>query len=301
MKTINPLFCTPVLALATAFIACSCAKQEPCCPAPAPTPVLTTKQLNELSQDQLRVFLRGYAGDWRNGTDMSRGKPPPPIQTSISDDAQIIDLPSPDTFQVGRLPLVQAVTQRRSLREYADTPLTMEELSYLLWCTQGVSLIEYGDGGDIVNHYRTVPSGGARHPFETYLAVNRVEGLTPGIYRFLPFGHKICLLQAMDDLSLQLTTAAYGQTFPADSAVMFVWATVPERTEWKYGYIAHRMIAIEAGHVCQNLYLAAESIDAGACAMLGYSQPHMDALIGVDGKDEFTIYTAAGGKKVAGD
>jgi len=82
---------------------------------------------------------------------------------------------------------------------------------------------------------------------------------------------------------------------------MFVWATVPERTEWKYGYIAHRMIAIEAGHVCQNLYLAAESIDAGACAMLGYSQPHMDALIGVDGKDEFTIYTAAVGKKVAGD
>ncbi len=210
--------------------------------------------------------------------------------------AKVIDLPSPDSLNMGSMPLNQAIRQRRSRREYTDKPLTLEELSYLLWCTQGVSSFEQDSNDRIVSQYRTVPSGGSRHPFETYLIIQRVEGLEPGLYRFLPFGHKLGLLRTTAGLREELQTACYGQNFVAESAVAFVWAAVPYRTEWKYGCIAHRMIAMEAGHICQNLYLAAESIEVGTCALLGYSQPHMDTLIGVDGKDKFTIYMATVGK-----
>ena len=266
-----------------------------CTPNSQPPPQ-ALKDLNELPREQLRVFLRGFTGDWRTDTDKNSGVEAPLAQEPMPQDAKVIDLPPPDSLNMGSMPLNQAISQRRSRREYTKTPLTLGELSYLLWCTQGVSSFEQDSDGSIVGQYRTVPSGGSRHPFETYLLIQRVEGLNPGLYRFLPFGHKLGLLRATEKLQEALKTACYGQSCVSEAAVVFVWATVPYRTEWKYGCIAHRMIAIEAGHICQNLYLAAESIEAGACALLGYSQPHMDALIGVDGKDEFTVYMATLGK-----
>ncbi len=254
------------------------------------------QSLNKFSIEQLRTVIKGYTGDWRGDTDQNRGVPAPPVQQPIPEDAAIIDLVPPDAISLGELPLAQLVRQRRSLREYSATPLKNEELSFLLWCTQGVSSFEQDGDGNIVKQFRNVPSGGGRNPFETYLIINHVEGIAPGLYRFLPFGHKLCLLHEANDLPGQVQAACYGQPCVGDAAVVFVWTAVPYRTEWKYGYIAHRMIAIEAGHLCQNLYLAAESINAGACALLGYSQKHMDALIRVDGKDEFTIYMATVGK-----
>jgi len=252
--------------------------------------------LNEMPTRQLRMFLRGFTGDWRTNTDKNRGIEAPPAQTPLPQDAKIIDLPAPNSLKMKTMTLDQAIRQRRSRREYTQTPLTLKELSYMLWCTQGVSSFEQNSAGSIVSQYRTVPSGGSRHPFETYLLVQRVKGLKPGLYRFLPFGHKLALLRNDKEFQQAAMTACYDQPFVGEAAVIFVWVAVPYRTEWKYGCISHRMIAIEAGHICQNLYLAAESIEAGACALLGYSQPHMDALIGVDGKDEFTVYMATLGK-----
>jgi SagB-type dehydrogenase family enzyme len=175
--------------------------------------------------------------------------------------------------------------------------LSNEELSFLLWATQGVSEIVKNEKGETTHHLRTVPSGGARHPFETYLVLNRVQGVQPGIYRFLPAAHKLLLVRRAEGLSQSMAAACYGQKHVREAAVVFVWAAVPYRTEWRYGYIAHRMIAMEAGHVCQNLYLAAESIGAGTCAVLGYDQVRLDTLIGVDGKHEFAVYVAPVGKR----
>jgi len=259
------------------------------------------KPLTELPREQLRVLIKGHMGDWRTATDQRRGVPVPPVQRPVPDDAKRIALPRPETLDFGQIPLKDAVEQRRSLRSYARTPLSLKELSFLLWCTQGVAKVDRDAKGRIVNQYRTVPSGGARHPFETYLLVNRVEGLKPGVYRFLPHEHALIVVREDRELTPRISAACYGQTAPPQSAVVFVWAAVPYRTEWRYGPIAHRMIAIEAGHVCQNLYLAAESIGAGACAMLAYNQAKMDALIGVDGKEEFAIYMAPVGKKVTGE
>jgi len=80
------------------------------------------------------------------------------------------------------------------------------------------------------------------------------------------------------------------------AAVTFVWTAIPYRMEWRYGLAAHRVILLDAGHVCQNLYLACEAIGAGTCAAAAYDQEKIDGLLGLDGKDEFVIYLAPVGK-----
>ncbi|MBN1557487.1 MAG: SagB/ThcOx family dehydrogenase [Lentisphaerae bacterium] len=243
-----------------------------------------------------RAFLKGYAGDWRQDTDQKRGQPPPPVQKPYPPDAAIIELAHPDALNLGRLPLADAINRRRSRREYTAEPLTRGELSFLLWCTQGVERTVKNARGRAIQTYRTVPSGGARHPFETYLLVHRVAGLEPGIYRYLALEHALLSVGTVPDLPEAATRACYGQAFVGEAAVVFVWAAVPYRTEWRYGCIAHRMIAMEAGHICQNLYLAAEAIGAGACAVLGYDQRSLDGLLGLDGRNEFAVYLAPVGR-----
>ena len=80
------------------------------------------------------------------------------------------------------------------------------------------------------------------------------------------------------------------------AAVVFVWTAIPYRAEWRYSIIAHKDIAIEAGHICQNLYLVCEAVGAGTCAVTSYHQKKIDELIGVDGEEEFTVYLAPVGK-----
>jgi len=112
-------------------------------------------------------------------TDQMKGLPLPPIQKPFSKDAELVDLVNPEQFSLGNMPLIEAIRNRRSRRNFTQESLTLEELSFLLWVTQGVEkLIRNG-----LVTIRTVPSGGAMHPFETYLLINRVEGVGPGLYR----------------------------------------------------------------------------------------------------------------------
>jgi len=98
-------------------------------------------------------------------------------------------------------------------------------------------------------------------------------------------------------MAAAIVPAALGQDFVAEAAVVFIWTAVPYRMEWRYGLAAHKAIALDAGHVCQNLYLACEAIGAGTCAVAAYHQELMDRLLGVDGRDEITIYLAPVGKR----
>ena len=242
------------------------------------------------SIDDHREFLKGDLwGQWKElDRDQEKGIPPPPRQKPHADDAQLVDLPPAQDLDLGSLPLTEVIARRESRRKYTRDPLTLEEVSFLLWATQGRR-----DGSGTL---RTVPSAGARHPFETYLVVMRVTDLDQGIYRYLPLDHKLALERIDPDLEGKVTIGCLGQTFAGASAVVFVWTAIPYRTEWRYSTISHKMIAIDAGHVCQNLYLAAESIGAGTCGIGAYDHKRMDKLIGVDGRDEFTVYVAPVGK-----
>jgi len=236
--------------------------------------------------------------EWRNSeTDQKRGAPQPPAQQPYPENAVLVDLVEAADLQVGRTPLVDVIELRRSRRNYTDEPFTLEELSFLLWATQGLSGSSPGDEAN--PRFRTVPSGGARHPFETYLLVNRVEGLECGLYRYLPLLHKVYLLSSSPDLADRVHEACYG-SMAKGSAVTFIWTAIPYRCEWRYSALATKIIAQDSGHLCQNLYLACEAIGAGTCAMGAYDQNKMDPILGVDGEEEFTVYVAPVGKVASG-
>jgi SagB-type dehydrogenase family enzyme len=245
-----------------------------------------------------RGFLKSDRWEeWRGlKTDQRKGVPAPPVQKPYPEDAALTELVPLEELTVGQMPVLEAIKRRRSRRSFSDEPLTLEELSFLLWATQG---IDAGAEWSVQRRraeyaLRTVPSGGARHPFETYLVVNRVNSVAPGLYRYLPVEHSLTCLRAHSELAAQIASAF--STWIRDSAVVFIWSVLPYRTEWRYSVVSPKLIAQDSGHLCQNLYLACEAIGAGTCAVGAYDQGAVDALLGVDGQEEFAIYLAPVGR-----
>ncbi|MEI8172404.1 MAG: SagB/ThcOx family dehydrogenase [Deltaproteobacteria bacterium] len=227
-------------------------------------------------------------------TDQNRRIAPPPIEKPYPQDAKRIDLPGYDQLKhIGEIDLKTAIINRESRRSYRHQPLSLEELSFLLWATQGIR--QKLDSGHAL---RTVPSAGCRHAIETYLCVLNVQDLDQGIYRYLPVEHQLLFEFTEENLNKKIRHAVLGQRYPGEAAVTFIWTTIPYRMEWRYGIAAHKVIAIDAGHVCQNLYLACEAIGVGTCSIAAYDQEAMDILLRIDGQDEFTIYLASVGKKL---
>jgi SagB-type dehydrogenase family enzyme len=246
------------------------------------------------SIEESRKFLKSEMWEvWGElATDQRKKVQIPPVQKPCPEGAPLIDLVAKEDFTVGAMPLIDAIARRKSHRKFTDASLSLEELSFLLWATQGVR--EVVADGAVTR--RTVPSGGSRQPFETYLAVNRVDGLEPGLYRYLPLDHKLCFLRPDRDMAPEISDGCHGQEFVGHGAVVFIWTTIPYRSEWRYSLLAHKAIAMDSGHLCQNLYLASEAIGAGTCAIGAYDQAKMDTIVGVDGEDEFTVYVAPVGK-----
>lgn len=240
----------------------------------------------EFLKDSVRLQI-----DFRR-TPQNQGLPPPPAQKPRREDQPLIPLPTAAGWPfAAATTLVHAIANRRSRRQFRAAPLSLEELSFLLWSTQGVS-----GGGGPGAILRTVPSAGCRHAFETYLVVRDVQSLRPGLYRYLPLDRALVLEQEDLDLPRRLTQATLGQAFVANAPLAFVWTVVPYRMEWRYHTAAHRVLLIDIGHLCQNLYLACEAIGCGTCAVGAYHQQQMDQLLSVDGEDEFTLYLAPVGK-----
>ncbi|MGB9937486.1 MAG: SagB/ThcOx family dehydrogenase [Methanobacterium sp.] len=223
-------------------------------------------------------------------TDQNRGVAPPPLEKPYSDDKPKIKLHQANWDQKFNIKLTDAIGSRESRRRYLDEPLTLEELSFLLWATQGVRFISGP------NAFRTVPSAGCRHALETYLAIFNVEDVNPGIYRYLPLSHELIFEKEEDNLQEKVSRATMGQIFAGNGALTFIWSAIPYRMEWRYGLASYKEIALDAGHVCQNLYLACEAIGAGTCAIAAYDQEYLDKLLELDGEDEFAIYIAPVGK-----
>jgi SagB-type dehydrogenase family enzyme len=223
-------------------------------------------------------------------SDQRKGLPQPPYEKPFPPDMAFIDLPEPRLDVTTKPNLFDCIKDRKSRRKFTDRPLTLAELSYLLWATQGVREVIAGRA------FRTVPSAGCRHPFDTYLAVSRVQGLEPGIYRYRALSHQLALVEAAPDIEARLAAVSGGMTWIASAAVTFVWAVTPYRSEWRYAGEAQRVMLLDAGHVCQNLYLAAESIGCGTCAIGAFRQTEADAMFGLDGEEEFVLYCAPVGR-----
>lgn len=250
--------------------------------------------MSDESIEQYREFLKDsirLVTDFTK-TDQNRGLPMPPAEKPFAPGAKLVDLPRKGEWRtIGSVDLASAVENRKSHRLFKKEPLSLEELAFLLWATQGVR--ERLQSGNV---RKTVPSAGCRHAIETYLCALNVTGLEEGVYRYLPLEHKLVLEFTEAGISAKITKAAFDQAFVGKAPATFVWTTIPYRMEWRYSVAAHKVIAIDAGHVCQNLYLACEAIGAGTCAVAAYNQDLMDRLLHLDGKDEFVIYLAPVGK-----
>jgi SagB-type dehydrogenase family enzyme len=215
------------------------------------------------------------------------------VQKPAQPGSRIIPLPTRQEWSITAYDLQTAIADRESHRRFTDEHLSLEELAFILWSTQGVRAVVHEAAV-----LRTVPSAGCRHPFETYLGVLRVVGLDPGLYRYLPLDNALVHERDLPNLPAYLTAACRGQAFAGQAAVTFIWTAVMARTEWRYAEASYKVIALDAGHVCQNLYLACEAIGCGTCAIAAYNQGLADELVAVDGNEEFTVYIAPVGKVV---
>ena len=239
-----------------------------------------------------KEFIRKTRYHFLGPSEQDRGVPQPALELEADEGATLIPLPAPASLTVPQVDLRQAIEQRRSLRRYARAPLSAEELSFLLWCTQGVRKVVPGSAT-----FRTVPSAGARHAIETYLLVNNVQGIPEGLYRFAALKHALAEVKREQGLADQFTAACLGQPFVKTSAVTFAWTAVVQRMRWRYGERGYRYLLLDAGHICQNLYLAAEAVQCGVCAIAAFADEAVDRLLGFDGEEQFTLYLATVGKK----
>lgn len=225
------------------------------------------------------------------GTEKEKGLPLPPPQMPAEAGAQLIALPEPDLLADQNINFLELVEVRATARRYSDRTLTLKELSYLLWCTQGVKMVS--PHGVTM---RNVPSAGARHAFETYLFIQNVEGLNAGLYRFLALEHALLPVDLTPKIAPVIQEAFYGRPMIERCAVLFIWTAVAQRMVYAYGPRAYRYLHLDAGHVCQNLYLAAHTVQCGTCAIGHYDDEKTNAALGLDGTEQFTIYAASVGK-----
>lgn len=226
-------------------------------------------------------------------TDQEKKVPYPPLSKGVEEGLKRIKLPEvKESMLASHVSTFNAIIDRCSHRKFADETLTLDELSFLLFGTQGVRKFKEGKFS-----MRTVPSGGARHPFETYLAVFNVEGLDAGMYRYEPFEHELIYLFDVESMSEKISDATLGQKFVGLGAVTFIWSCIPYRSEWRYHIASHKTMLLDAGHICQNLYIACETVGCGTCGIAAYDQKKIDSLIQVDGEDEFVVYLAPVGKR----
>jgi SagB-type dehydrogenase family enzyme len=239
-----------------------------------------------------REFLRRTRPAALEPSAQQRGEPSPPLAWEPPAGAEVLALPPPEQAGTAAAAFRSLVTERCSRRTFAEEPVTLAELSFLLWSCQGVQEVWPGAGTR-----RTVPSAGARHALETYLLLHAGAGLEPGLYHYAALQHALVPLEGPPDAAARVVAACHGQRFLGTAAAVFLWAAVPYRMTWRYGQRGYRYLFLDAGHACQNLYLAAEALGAGCCAVAAFDDQALDDLLGLDGQEAFAIYAAAVGHR----
>ncbi|RMF92965.1 MAG: SagB/ThcOx family dehydrogenase [Candidatus Schekmanbacteria bacterium] len=183
------------------------------------------------------------------------------------------------------------IMKRRSIRDYSNSPLSLSDLSYLLWATQGITAQIYG------YEFRAAPSAGALYPIETYLLVNNVKEIEKGIYHYAVKSHSLETIKE-GDFSKKTASAALGQDMVALAPLCFIWTAIFERSKWKYSERAYRYVYLDAGHIAAHLSLAAVSIGLVSCQIAAFFDDEVNELIEVDGKEESTLYMSTVGKPI---
>jgi SagB-type dehydrogenase family enzyme len=202
-------------------------------------------------------------------------------------DVPKLQLSDPSTS--GGTSLWQVLQARRSVRRFRDGLLSGRDVSQLLWAAQGITK----------HHpeipFRTAPSAGALYPVETYLVVHAVESIDPGIYHYDPLSHALDQLRT-GDFRGQTAMAALDQHMAATANVVLIWTGIFPRSKWKYKQRAFRYVYLDAGHIAQNVALAAVALGLGSCQIAALYDDEANSLLGVDGIDESVLYMTVIGR-----
>jgi SagB-type dehydrogenase family enzyme len=202
-------------------------------------------------------------------------------------EAQRVTLPPPGEFR--GLETQAAIQQRRSVRTYVDQPMTLAELSRLLYYSDGITLRRSGRA------LRAAPSAGALYPIETYVVAHRVADLASGLYHYGIQNHVLHQLK-VEDLRASIVQCGLMQDFLGQANVVLIYTAIFQRLRWRYRERTYRYALLEAGHIAQNGYLVATSTGMGACAVGAFMDDDLNALLDVDGRDEAALYMLAVGK-----
>ena len=198
---------------------------------------------------------------------------------------EIIKLPEPRYDS--ETSIEKALLERRSVRAYKDDPLTLTEVSQLLWAAQGIT--------DPRKGFRTAPSAGALYPLEVYLVIGNVEEVTKGVYKYRPPEHELIKVRN-GDVRDELTVAALGQTWVGEGAIVIVFSAVYERTTQKYGDRGIKYVHMEAGHATQNVYLKAVSLNLGTVVVGAFKDDEVRKILNMPDK-EHPLYIMPVGKR----
>lgn len=192
-------------------------------------------------------------------------------------------IPLPKPQLAAGLPTEQAIIQRRSSRTYSGVAMSITQLSQILLLMGGLSGDRWG------NNLRTAPSSGALFPIEVYPVIHNVSGIASGIYHYNVKDHQLHQLRA-GDFRAEVVQQGLNQQFLGQANVVFFLTVIFQRMRFKYQDRTYRYGLIEAGHLGQNLYLAATSMGLGACAIGAFMDDAINAMLGVDGTEEAAIY-----------
>ena len=244
-----------------------------------------------------RKFMQCPSEVGMEKSDQNKGVPHPIYEREMT--GEFIELPAFDGA-VMYPSYLDLLDQRRSTRVYTDTPVTREQLAFLLWSAQGIQRTR---GKNDLATFRPVPSGGARHPFELYVAVRNVEGLEPGFYRYDPTKHvgekKVTverLAPLFDDYGTRMNDLLKRQKWATKAPILLFVSCIPYRAEWRYQDAAQRVMLIDLGHIGQNVMLSATALGLGSCCIAAYDQKLCDEVFSFNGIDEYTVYVLPIGK-----
>jgi len=200
--------------------------------------------------------------------------------------SEFVQLPPPKLD--GSMSLEKAILQRRSVRTYTSEPLTISQISQLLWAAQGVTEPKRG--------LRSAPSAGALYPLEVYVVAGKVDGLAPGVYKYHAEGHKL-LKTADKDKRAELVDAALGQSCVRDAPASIVFSAVYERTRARYGERASRYVHIETGHAAENVCLQAVALKLGSVCVGAFDDSEVRKVLSLPSEEQPLYILPVGRRK----
>jgi len=188
----------------------------------------------------------------------------------------------PNVLHEATMGFAEVLRRRKSIRAFSNQPLSLEDLGFLLWASTGIQRVEQD------YEFRTAPSAGALYPIETYIAANNIKNVDSGIYHYNIKNHLLEEIKT-GNFGGPIAHAALDQQICATASAVFIWTAIYERSKWKYKQRAYRYIYLDAGHIAENLALAAASITYGSCQIGAFFDDEINSIVNVDGAEESTI------------